>query len=149
MSNDEIFFLCILTGAEEILGIENPTVGFSEEETRKKWEEVSNYLYENQIIYNENDEIHISDYYARMSEAISFPDVAFEYSIDEKKKNYIYIRGSIYVSLKKDKELRLKLYNNREDFIEFLCNEFMFSPCDNHLSIELSEYDMGKILDFY
>jgi len=141
----------VLTGAEEILGIENPTEGFSEEEAKKKWGEVSNNLYENQIIYNKNSEIHISDYYAKISEAISFPDVAFEYTRDAQEKNYVYIRGSIYVSLKKrkDEELKIKLYDNREDFIEFLIKEFMLSHCDSDISIMLSEFEMDKALDFH
>lgn len=151
MSNDEIFFLCVLTGAKEILGIENPVEGFSEEETRAKWEEVSKNLYEKQILYKNRDgEICISDDYAKMSAAISFPDVAFEFQSDDGKVNYIYIRGSIYVKLIRGEDCDLKLYDNREEFIDLLNQEFMFSYCEEvDIDIELSEYEMNKAIELY
>ncbi len=149
INNDEIFFLCVLAGAEEILGIENPVDGFSEEDARKKWEEVSKSLYEKKILYNgENDEICISDDYAKISAALSFPDIAFECPVDEGRTNYIFIRGSIYVVLGREEECELKLYN-REGFINFINHEFMFSSCENEISIEISEDEMNNSVEFY
>lgn len=149
MSNDEIFFLCVLTGAKEILGIVSPIGGFSEEAARAKWQEVSKDLYEKEILYNnDKGEICIKDEYEKISAAISFPDIAFDCPIMEGVSNYIYIKGSIYVLLRREEDCEVKLYENREEFITFLNKEFMLSSCDNEITIEISEEKMNKAVEF-
>jgi hypothetical protein len=150
MTNDEIFFLCVLTGAKEILGIKNPIDKFSLEIAKEKWQRVSEGLNQKGIIYN-NDEgrICICDEYLKISTALSFPDVAFDCSLVGGESSYIFIKGSIYVHLVRREECDLRLFNNRGELIEFLSKEFMFSFCESVVSIVISVDDMDKALELF
>lgn len=153
MNNNDLFFLCVLTGAQDLLGIENPVEGLSEEGAKAKWDEVSKGLYESKILYDDNSgNICINDDYAKISTAISFPDIAFGYSVDDTTVSYIYIKGSIYVQLIRKDDLVLKMYDTREDFISFLKNEFMlssFEDNEDNIFMEISEEEMDRALEQY
>ena len=153
MTNDELFFLCVLTGAQELFGIEIPVEGLNEEGAKAKWEEVSKGLYESKILYDDqNGNICIRDDYAKISAAISFPDIAYEYAPDDLSTKYIYIKGSIYVQLIRKDDLQLKMYDTREDFISFLNKEFMIAYCEDNeenIFIQISEEELDKALEYF
>ena len=150
MSNDEVFFLCLLTGAKEIIGIKNPIDGLSEEEAKEKWHEVSKSLYDKKMIYsNDNGDIQINDMYAKISAAISFPNIVFSYTTEEGTENCIYIKGQIYLRLERGEECEIKIYEDRNEFIAFLNQVFMFSSCENDISMEITTENMDKSLELF
>jgi hypothetical protein len=150
VNNDELFFLCVLTGAEEIIGLDNPIVGLNEEEVENYWLEVSSALYDKKVIYrNEANEICINGEYSKIAASVAFPDVAFISSPEEAILKTIYVKGSIYLIMVKAKELETKIFENREEFLEYLNQEFMLISCNNEISMNIATYDFDESVKLY
>ncbi len=148
MNNDEMFFLCMLSGAEEILGIKNPIQGLSEQEIKEKWDIISKGLYEKEILCNdESGEVCICEEYSKTASAISFPDTAFVCSEQDGEPSFVYIRGSVYLHLIHQEQLEIKSFENREDFIEFLNQKFMLTASDSDIYIELTMEEMERAVE--
>ncbi|MFP4697780.1 MAG: hypothetical protein ACLFMO_03645 [Eubacteriales bacterium] len=149
MTNNEVFYTCVLTGAKEILGVENPVEGLDKETVKKEWKKASKKLYEKKIIYDKDDEIYINDKYAKISAAISYPELVYIHQIDEDTSKYIYIKRNLYVSLITGENFEVKLFENVDEFIEELNQNFHLTDCKEFKKMEFTSEEINKALELF
>lgn len=78
LSQDEWFYLCLLSGATTLFGLENVLDGLDLQEARQRWEIVSGRLKSKHILTEEDeDQLYIKRDYAAIAEILSFPDQVF------------------------------------------------------------------------
>ncbi|MEK3874723.1 hypothetical protein, partial [Paenibacillus sp. FSL M7-0831] len=69
LSQDEWFYLCLLSGATTLYGLENVLDGLDLQEARQRWEKVSGRLKSKHILTEEDeDQLYIEHDYAAIAE---------------------------------------------------------------------------------
>jgi hypothetical protein len=78
---------------------------------------------------------------------IEFSDLILLDATKALKAKYIYLKGTTYLQLNQEVECRIKLFAGRDEFIEMLKKEFMFTGCENKITIEIAADEMDKAVE--
>lgn len=149
MTKEELFFLCVLSGASEIPGVENPVDEMNEVQVHSKWQEVSKQLYEKEYIYDDEEgRMVISDSYAQMAAIVSFPDIVYATrTVEEDVTHMIYIRGQkgVYI-MNYVEEHEVHFIDNQEELLAFLQEYFLLSETKHEAGIMTSIEKMNQAI---
>ena len=123
IENDEMFVLCLFSGAIDITGLTNPIEALIDDDAEKRLDEIMDSLYSNAIIHKDSDDnICIKDKYAKIAAVISFPDTFYVLEENEWLQDYFYIKGSVCAYMKSNDSPRLGVYENSKDFTSDMIN---------------------------
>jgi hypothetical protein len=141
LKEEELFYLCTLSGATALLGIGDPSEGLNTEEAEDMWKKVLEQLVSNNILSSaENGEVFIDRDYLMLASVLSFPDQVFV-SLTEHNEaiaaEFIHSKSGIYTHLKGEGVCEIQLYQDREDCLTLLCNQFLLTDCANEVQFKL------------
>ncbi|GAA0387996.1 hypothetical protein [Paenibacillus motobuensis] len=141
LPNEELFYLCMLAGAESLLGIEDLRGNLDTEEIRNKWIAVSDRLIHKGILsFEENSELYIDSDYAELISVLAFPEQAFACLLEENDEvslEFIHSRHGKYTSLKGEENCEVELFLERDDSFKLLVEHFLLSDCLEELQFDL------------
>lgn len=150
MNREELFFICMLTGAEFLFGIEDMIEGLNIEEAQAKWLKVSEHLMDKKILsYGENGEMFLDQECAKFAAILSFPDQVFACLIEEGgtvTTEFIYSRCDVYTSMKGEVDCTLKLYQEQEACVELMKESFLLTECDAEVELTLPAATVESIV---
>lgn len=137
MENDELFFLCVLAGAKDVVGIENPLEDKDDETVKKKWDEISIKLFEKKYLFkNEKDEFEMDEEISKVISVILFPDVVLTVAKEDPQGNddlgYIYIRSYMCVHLENNGSCVINTYEQESKFLSFVTDYLGFVNYDDN-----------------
>ncbi|TYQ16035.1 UNVERIFIED_CONTAM: hypothetical protein Cloal_2537 [Acetivibrio alkalicellulosi] len=133
LENDELYFMCALAGADEVLGIGEPLEKIEKPTVEEKWNEVEKRLKNKQYITRESDGKKIlKDDICLIVSVISFPNIV--YSVTRRNSNgnkstgHIYIKPYMCVHLETqdNKTYTINTYERIDDFKLFLSTYLNF-----------------------
>ncbi len=129
-SDDELFVLCAICGADSVLGITNSFEHLSEAEIRVKLIEISQALIDKGII-SEGEGKYIRDQeILEIITILSNPDIQYviiSEDEDEKDNDYIYIRQQSAIHMKNKNECSIQTFKDKEKLNEFIRKCFDFT----------------------
>ncbi|KFN08288.1 hypothetical protein [Paenibacillus macerans] len=134
LSQDEWFYLCLLSGATTLFGLENALEGLDLLETRQRWEKVSGWLKSKHILTEEDeDQLYIEHDYAAIAEILSFPDQVFACLVEKNgavSMEFIHCRAGMFTRLTGEETCEVQLCTGREEAIAMLRKQFLLSDCE-------------------
>ncbi len=156
LSKEEIYFLSVLAGAQEVLGIEDIFMDQSDEEViQKKWSQISKGLLEKgYIIQHEENNLTIQEEIAKFLSVILLPEVALAVSSSETEagtpSDYIYVKPYMAVHLHNGKECVLTTFEGKSDFFNFIEEFFGFPRLDlssNQYMLTISAKELDQVFE--
>ncbi|MGF7046956.1 hypothetical protein J2T13_001458 [Paenibacillus sp. DS2015] len=150
LEREELFYLCVLSGANVLFGIEDPSIRLSQKEIRTKWSEVSTQLVGKRILsIGENQEPYIDQAYARLVTTLSFPDRVF-ISLKEDNEQvdveFIHMKNDVCTQLKGEEHYEIQVTGNREDCLSLLYEEFILRDCEREVQLTIPSVWMDDVL---
>src|SRR5690554_3125002 len=143
MTKEELFFLCVLTGAKEIIGLDSPVEGLNEVETKTRWKTLSEGLYEKGWLYNDtNGQLTIKDEIAKIATTVAYPDVIYITSLEKEDSHYIYIKGDAGFQLSSKEDTEMKQLDKKDELISYLNQHFQLSSCESEVYLETTTENM-------
>ncbi|MEK3871909.1 MULTISPECIES: hypothetical protein [unclassified Paenibacillus] len=113
LSQDEWFYLCLLSGATTLFGLENVLNGLNLQEARQRWEIVSGRLKRKHILTEEDeDQLYIKRDYAAIAEILSFPDQVFACLVEKNgavSMEFIHCRAGMFTRLTGEETCEVQL----------------------------------------
>ncbi|WP_026478109.1 hypothetical protein [Alkaliphilus transvaalensis] len=155
LNNNELLFLCVLAGAEEIIGVDNPLEDANEDEIAKHWEVVSKNLLERGYLVNDEEgQIHIVEEMEKILSVIAFPDVALVNTIsinNDEEIQYLFIKSYLAISMKNNGECIIDTFEEVEDFNTYLIDFYGLAELeesDMKYMVSIASKDFDKALEF-
>ncbi|MEC0330085.1 hypothetical protein P4H42_10675 [Paenibacillus macerans] len=134
LSQDEWFYLCLLSGATTLFGLENVPDGLDLQDARQRWEKVSGRLKSKHILTEEDeDQLYIERDYAAIAEILSFPDQVFACLVEKNgavSMEFIHCRAGMFTRLTGEETCEVQLCTGREEAIAMLRKQFLLSDCE-------------------
>lgn len=141
LKEEELFYLCTLSGATSLLGIKDPTEDLSLEDAESKWKKVMEQLMSNNILSSEESgEIYIDRDYLMLASVLSFPDQVFvSLTVQENTitAEFIHSKSGIYTYLKGEENREILLYQDTQECLDLLYDQFLLTDCDLEVQFKL------------
>lgn len=139
---EELFFLCIYSGAEVLFGLNNPLEGLERQKAEVKWDGISKQLKEKQILIptNEEHQLYITQDYAAFVEVLSFPEHVFTCLVeadDVATAKLVFYRAESLVFLKEQEGKCEIQYCSWEEGIPQLRRQLLLSECGTEAELYL------------
>lgn len=150
LNKEELFFICMLSGAEFLLGIEDMIEGLNIEEARDKWLEISEHLMVKKLLScSENGEMLLDQECAKFAAILSFPDQVFACLVEEGGNvttEFIHSRGGIYTSMKGEESCELHLYQEQKACVDLMKESFLLTECNTEVQLTLPAETVETVL---
>ncbi|WMT42025.1 hypothetical protein RE628_06205 [Paenibacillus sp. D2_2] len=140
LPKEELFYLCMLVGAESLLGIEDLRGNLDSDEPRNNWIAVTERLIHKGILSYEGDsELFIDSDYAELVSVLAFPEQAFACLIEDDGEislEFIHSRHGKYTRLRGEESCEIELLPER-DCSELLKEQLLLSDCIEELQFDI------------
>ncbi|AWB43482.1 hypothetical protein DCC85_04090 [Paenibacillus sp. CAA11] len=141
LHKEELYFLCMIAGAESVLGMEDVTAGLNEKELRSKWRRVAAKLEQKgSLTRTDHGEWYIDEKLAEAIAIISWPDQVYASLVENEDAmtlSFIHVKSGFCTQMQGEDTLFIQVNKDPKDVRTLLEQQFMLSEETAAAEVEL------------